>query len=446
METASNTPANTPSWARENFAAITATDGGSFGAVRVKAFERFCALGLPTTALEEWRYTNVAPIGKKRFRLAPAQAVGPEILAPYIPADLAPHRLVFVNGAFAPTLSDTSGLAAGLAVGSLRSAWTGNGSAALAPLVEANLARHAAFDEHPFVALNTALVTDGAVVRVARGTVVEKPIHIIHVSTASLDEVVTAPRVLVVVEENSVATVLESFVTVGAGGALTTAVTEIVAGENAEVHHYRVQEESTDSYHFSTVQIASAARARVRTAAFSFGGRLVRNEVNAVMKGAECFTGMFGLTVIGGEQHVDNHTVLDHAEPRCESRELYKGIYADSSSGVFNGTIIVRPDAQKTNAFQSNRALLLSEEASIDSKPQLKIWADDVKCTHGATVGQLDEAGLFYLRSRGIPFTAARAMLIHAFASEVVSEIGLRPLKGYLESRLLEKLGGSAAA
>lgn len=441
METVTNTPA----WARDSFAAIAAGMGDPFQVVRAAAFERFRALGLPTTAQEEWRYTNVAPLGRAHFRLPSTRAVTAEVLASYTPAGLEAHRLVFVNGAFEPALSSGGALPTGLTVGSLRSAWSGNGSAALAPLVEANLARHAAFDDHPFVALNTALVTDGAIVRISRGKAVERPVHILHVSTDEAGDIVTAPRVLVVAEDGATATILESFISSGAGSAVTTAVTEIVAGENAEVHHYKVQEESPATYHLSTIQIAAATAARVRTATFSFGSRLARNEVNAVMRGTDSFTGMFGLTVIGSEQHVDNHTVLDHAAPRCESRELYKGVYADSSSGVFNGTIIVRPDAQKTNAFQSNRALLLSDEASIDSKPQLKIWADDVKCTHGATVGQLDEAGLFYLRSRGIPYPAARAMLIHAFASEVVSEVGLEPLKGYLERRLTEKLGGAEA-
>jgi len=432
---------NAPAWAAENFKTIDG--GGSFYPVRADAFKRFAALGLPTTSNEEWKYTNVSPLTKTEFKLAQAGVVGADALAPFLPTGLSTHKLVFVNGAWSPELSAIGALPQGLAIESLKNAWSGGSK--LGALVHDNLAKHAAYAEHPFVALNTALVIDGAVIWVEKGANLETPVHIVHVTTAQKSELMTAPRVLVVVEANAVATVVESFVSFGSAATMTAAVTEIVAAENAEVDHYKLVEEGSAAYHLGTVQISEGARARVRTTTFSLGGRLVRNEVNATLNGEDAFTGMYGLTVLNGAQHVDNHTVLDHAKPRCESRELYKGIYADTSSGVFNGTIIVRPDAQKTNAFQSNRALLLSEDASIDSKPQLKIWADDVKCTHGATVGQLDEDAMFYLRSRGIPYGTARAMLIHAFASEVVGEVRLAPLKGYLEQRLLEKLGQPGA-
>lgn len=431
----------TPAWAEENFKAIDG--GGSFHPVRTQAFKRFAALGIPTPASEEWKYTNVTSLAKTAFKLASTGAIEAEAIAPFLPTGLSTHRLVFVNGAWNAALSAVTDLPRGLSIESLKTAW--NGGSELESIVQANLAKHATFEEHPFVALNTALVTDGAVIRVEKGALPQTPVHIVHVTTAERGELMTAPRVLVVVEENAVATVIESFVSFGTAATMTAAVTEIVAAENATVDHYKLVEEGSAAYHLGTVQVTEAARAQVRTTTFSLGGRVVRNEVNATLNGENAFTGMYGLTVLSGAQHVDNHTVLDHAKPRCESRELYKGIYADTSSGVFNGTIIVRPDAQKTNAFQSNRALLLSEEASIDSKPQLKIWADDVKCTHGATVGQLDEDAMFYLRSRGIPYATARAMLIHAFASEVVGEVRLAPLKGYLEKRLLEKLGQPGA-
>lgn len=427
---------NTPAWAEENFKAIDG--GGSFYPVRADAFKHFSSLGLPTTANEEWKYTNVSSLAKMSFKLAGRGSVDAQSIAPFLPAGLSTHKVVFVNGAWSAELSDMGDLPRGLSIESLKTSWSE--SSKLAPLVQANLAKHAAYSDHPFVALNTAFVTDGAVIRIEKGAVIDSPVHIVHVSTAEKGELITTPRVLVVVEANAVGTLIESFVSFSAAATMTTAVTEIVAGENAEFDHYKLVEEGPEAYHLGTVQVSEATRARVRTSTFSLGGKLVRNEVNATLQGEDAFAGMFGLSVLNGAQHVDNHTVLDHAKPRCESRELYKGIYADTSSGVFNGTIIVRPDAQKTNAFQSNRALLLSEDASIDSKPQLKIWADDVKCTHGATVGQLDEDGMFYLRSRGIPYDTARAMLVHAFASEVVNEVRVAPLKSYLETRLLEKL------
>jgi Fe-S cluster assembly protein SufD len=433
METVSNAPA----WAEANFKSIDS--GGSFHGVRTSAFQRFQALGLPTPANEEWKYTNVGALAKTPFALGDVGPIANEALAPFLPAGLTTIRLVFVNGVLNNNLSQPSPGIAGLTIESLQGFLSGQGGS-LGNVVASHFAKHAAYSEHAFVALNTAFVTDGAVIKVERGKRIETPIHIVHVTTAQQAELMTAPRVLVVAEAHAVVNVIESFLTFGSTPTLTTAVTEIVADENAEVHHYKLAEEGPAAYHVSTVQIAQAASSRVRTTTFSFGGKVVRNEVNATLQGEECSTGMLGLTVLKGDQHVDNHTVLDHAKPRCESRELYKGIYADRSSGVFNGTIIVRPDAQKTNAFQSNRALLLSTEASIDSQPQLKIWADDVKCTHGATVGQLDEDSLFYLRSRGIPYETARGMLIHAFAGEVVSEIGIKELKAYVEDRLEKAL------
>lgn len=402
--------------------------------MRRQAFDRFLQLGFPTTLHEEWRYTNVSPVVKVPHKLAEkanADGLNLETLFPFV-SDASP-RLVFVNG-FLDEKASYLPAAKGISLGNIASA---DGSA-----VSRHLARHASYDQQPFVALNTAFLRDGAFVHIQKGAVIAEPIVLLFIS--SEEEAVSYPRVLVIAEESSQVTLIEAF----AGAAeryISTPVTEIVALERSVVDHYRVQTESISASHISALQIEQLAGSVVRTHTFSFGGRLVRNDLNLVLNGEGTESTMNGLSVLCADQHVDNHTAIDHAKPNCFSHELYKGIYSDRSKGVFNGTITVRPDAQKTNAIQSNQSLLLSDEASVDTKPQLKIWADDVKCTHGATIGQLDDQAMFYIRSRGVGEKDARHMLIQAFASEVVT--GVRPdrLRSYLEEALLAKLAIGAA-
>jgi Fe-S cluster assembly protein SufD len=319
--------------------------------------------------------------------------------------------------------------------------------------VQQHLARYARYRDRAFVALNTALMEDGAYVRIPRGVIVEEPIHLLFVgSAADGAPAVSHPRILIVAEENSQATVIETFVGVGDGVGrptpglpdggvyFTNAVTEIVAAENAVLDHYRVQRESETAFHIATQWVQQARSSNFASHAISLGGALVRTDITAVLDGPGIESTLNGLYVVGGQQHVDTHTAIDHAQPHCNSHELYKGILDGRATAVFNGKIFVRQDAQKTDAKQTNQNLLLSRDAVIDTKPQLEIFADDVRCTHGATVGQLDADALFYLRSRGIDAAEARALLTYAFASDILGRIKVAPLRTALEELLFTRL------
>ncbi|MCB0322423.1 MAG: Fe-S cluster assembly protein SufD [Bdellovibrionales bacterium] len=444
MEKQASPTTNTPPWVRTNFEQfereLNGSAGSTFHELRRKAFDRFVALGLPTTKHEDWKYTNVQSLAKTTFvPSAPGATVelsAVESLSQMLPEAV---RVVFVDGRLSASLSSLEGLAAGAQVGSLAAVLAGaEGSEALRQMVEAHLGRIAPFDEESFVALNTAFVHDGAVIRIERGANVEVPILLLFLTSAS-EKVVSHPRVLIVAEAASSATVVECYAG-GTNAYFTSGVSEVFVEQDAVLDHYKLNLEGPSAYHVSTIQVEQEAKSTFATNAFSFGGALVRNEVNPTLKGEGISTVMNGLSVLAGEQHVDNHTIIDHAKPNCESKEWYKGIYADRSHGVFNGTIIVRQDAQKTNAIQSNQSLLLSKDADVDTKPQLKIWADDVRCTHGATIGQLDEDALFYLRSRGIGKDAAYDVLIEAFAADIINEVKPEALRGFLNTLLLEKL------
>ena len=412
-----------------------------FHAVRKNAFDQLTQNGFPAPKDEEWRYTNLTPVRSGSFKLATkpsAQLVATcDFAGANVPGMDVAARMTFVNGFFQAERSDVANLPKGVEVYPFAAVFKEKG--AICDLLNAHLGKFAG-NETAFSALNTAFVRDGALVIFRKNATCKTPVHLVFGSTGETD-VVTHPRMLVIAEDGAQGSIVESFSGPAGQKYFTCAVAEFVVGAGASVDHYRVQQESTEALHITTIQGDISKNGTLRTHTFSFGGKLVRNDVNARLSGSAANATLNGLTVISGDQHVDNHTLLDHAEPHCESHELYKGIYGEKSQGVFSGTIIVRQDAQKTNAFQSNQSLLLSDEATINSKPQLKIWADDVKCTHGATVGQLDEDGLFYLRSRGVSREAARNMLIHAFASKVISEVQVEPLRERLETILFEKLG-----
>jgi Fe-S cluster assembly protein SufD len=307
--------------------------------------------------------------------------------------------------------------------------------------VEPYLARYANYQTNPFVALNTANFADGLFIHIAKGAVVEEPIVLIVQSSANGHPTATHPRILIVAESNSHATIVERYA--GNGGAyLTNSVTEIVAADHAVIDHYKLQTESANAFHVSTLQIQLGRDTNFRSHSLAFGGALVRNDVNAVLsEGCECT--LNGLYLVNGGQHIDNHTTIDHAKPHAASHELYKGILEGHSTAVFNGKILVRKDAQKTDAKQTNKNLVLSEDAVINTKPELQILADDVRCTHGATIGQLDKEAIFYLQSRGIGLADARDLLIYAFARDIVDRIKVAPLRDQLEKLLLEKLHGT---
>jgi Fe-S cluster assembly protein SufD len=418
-------------------AAFEALDAASpLHEVRRAAFEHFSETGWPTTRDEAWRYTNVRPIADTAFTVPGPDGgdVAADRLAEHrFGADC--HELVFVNGRYAPGLSSTADPGAGIRVRDLRSALAEEPGA-----LDPCLARYARYDDNAFAALNTAFIEDGAVVMLPAGATLEHPVHLVFVTATGPDPVITHPRVLVVAEAGSRATVIERYVGLGDGVGLTNAVTEIVAGEKAEVDHYRVQRETARSFHVSTLTAHLAGDNDVRSLCFNDGAGLARHDINAILNGAECDATFNGLGLACGDQLVDNNLRIDHLKPNCRSWQYYKSILDDRSTGVFAGRIYVAEDAQKTDAKQTNMSLLLSDDAHAYTQPQLEIFADDVKCTHGATVGQLEETELFYLRARGIPADAAHSMLVYAFAKETLGEVRPEPLRRHLEHVLLERL------
>ena len=406
--------------------------------LRQRAFASFSELGFPTTRDEAWRFTNISPITGTSFVPAPPADVKAAALAPFmLPASDGRLALAFVNGRYAPELSTLADLPDGVVVAPLGELLTADPAA-----VEPLLGRTATFDDRAFGALNTALVTDGAVVRLAPNTVLESPIHLLFVST-STEAAIQHPRVLVHAGENSQARIVESYAGLGESRYLTNAVTEITLDANAVVDHYKLLRETVQAYHVASMHLRLARSSTFSSNAITLGGGLVRNEVDALLDGEGVTCTLNGLYLANGRRLVDNHTTIHHAKPHCDSHELYKGILDGQAHAVFNGKIIVAIDAQKTDAKQTNKALLLSDDAQINTKPELEIFADDVRCTHGATVGQLDADALFYLRSRGLGEAQARSVLIHAFASDLLDRIAIASIRARLDAELLQQLPGA---
>jgi Fe-S cluster assembly protein SufD len=403
--------------------------------LRHQAIDRFATLGFPTLKMEEWRFTNVAPIARTEFNLAPER--GGIVLG-----DLAPYRyadsiqLTVVNGHLVPEFSDLRCLPEGVIVCSMAESLASH-----AEKIDEYLGKYAGFENHAFVALNTALFRDGVFVYVPKGVVVERPINLVNIARPTGDQPVAMfPRNLFVASESSQVTLVEQFATVGEGSYLTSPVTEIVVEDNATVDHYKLQRESSEAFHMATFQIHLGRDGNFSSHSISWGGGLVRNDVNAVLDGEGSEATLNGLYMVEGNQLVDNHMRVDHAQAHCDSHELYKGILEGKSRAVFNGRIYVHEGAQKTDAKQTNRNLLISRDAVCNSNPQLEIFADDVKCTHGSTVGQLDDLAVFYLRSRGIGEEAARSLLTYAFAADIVERIKVQPVRQDLEEFLFRRL------
>ncbi|MBA3296896.1 MAG: Fe-S cluster assembly protein SufD [Acidobacteria bacterium] len=407
--------------------------------LRDRAATRFTALGFPTVRDEDWRFTNVAPIAAIDFEPAPHAPVSLAVIDALPYASLS-SRLVVVNGRFSAELSRLIGLPSGVRAGSLAVAVTGH-----AEVVQRYLGQLADFGSRGFVALNTALAIDGAYVYVPDGVILEQPFEILYVSAGGERPEMTQARTLIVAGERSQSRIIETYVSLRGGTYFTNGVTEVFAGEDSVIDHYKVQQEGLEAFHIASLFVNAQRHANFSSHSFSLGARLARNDADAILdgEGAECT--LNGLYLADGDRMVDNHTTIDHAKAHCPSHEIYKGIIGGRARAIFNGKIIVRQDAQKTDAKQTNRALLLSDDASINTKPQLEIFADDVKCTHGATIGQLDEDALFYLRARGLTYFEARDMLIHAFAGEILDRVQVQPLKIALEAELYTQLARDLA-
>ncbi len=411
---------------------------GRIGSLRSEAIGRFEELGFPTKRLEEWRSTDVRPIAQSSITFeASAGLVTESDVADYRYPDTC--ELVLVNGVYRPELSRLADLPEGVVVSSLVEAWSEHPD-----LVEPHLGCHAKFESHAFVALNTALHENGVFVFVPRGVVVETPIHVLHIGRGAAQAVASFPRNLFVAEESSQCRVIEQYATAEAsqtaGSTFVAPVTEIILAPSAVVDHYKLQRESTDAFHMATFQIYLERASNFTSQSISWGGGLVRNDVNAVLAGEGCEATLNGLYMVEGRQLVDNHMRVDHVAAHCDSHELFKGILEGHARAIFSGRIFVHKGAQKTDAKQTNRNLLLSPTALVNSNPQLEIFADDVRCTHGSTVGQLDELAVFYLRSRGIGEEAAKSLLTYAFAADIVQRIKDKSVRRDLEEFLFRRL------
>ena len=403
------------------------------------AFERFEALGFPTTKNEDWHFTSVAPIAEAAFppRLSPGGDVKAEQLAPFTFGATDWPTIVFVNGVFAPDLSSLRTVPEGVRVYDMASAFR-NGD----PVVERHLSRYAAYELNTFTALNSAFVQDGAVVTIAKEFEVDRPIHVLFVSDANLAKTQSNPRTLIIAERQSKATVIESYVSTSEAAYFTNAVTEVLLEDGANLSHLKIQRESPRAFHVGTIETEQKRDSHYQSFSFATGGILSRTNVYTTLDGEGAGATLNGLYMLDGEQHCDHQTRIEHAQPNCFSRELYKGVLDGASHGVFNGKVYVDPIAQKTDGKQTNNVLLLSERAQVDTKPQLEIFADDVKCTHGATVGRIDETALFYMKSRGVNKELARRLLTYAFAAEVLETIEVERVRLELERATLERFTG----
>jgi Fe-S cluster assembly protein SufD len=407
--------------------------------VRRAAMDRFAATGFPAARDEEWRFTPIAPIAQGTWRQSGGSARGITRgqLDPFIFGHPEWTTLVFVDGAFSDRLSSGGPLPPGVRVGSLAESLRADGV-----LLEKHLARHAPIESNPFTALSTAFMRDGGFVYVPANTDLPRPVHLVFVATARAAGTVTHPRNLIVVDRGARASVIESYVTLAPGSIYwTNAVTEVVAGANSWLEHTRIQRESERAYHVGLTHVEQQRDSHYRSFAMAMGSALARHNLSTRLSGENVETLLYGLYLTRGEQLTDTHTVIYHDQPNCRSWEVYKGVLDDRSRAVFNGKVFVKPEAQKTDAKQTNRNLLLSDAAKVNTKPQLEIFADDVKCTHGATVGRLDDVALFYARSRGLPADEARRLLTYAFAAEVIEEVVLEPVRDELERLVHERLG-----
>jgi Fe-S cluster assembly protein SufD len=404
-------------------------------AMRTRAMESFATLGFPTTKNEDWHFTSVSPITESEFTfvLAATGDVRESDLTQFAFGDDW-HTAVFVNGRFAPELSSLDALDSGLRFVPLADAWTSAPDLAkrVGTIVSAP-------ERHAFTQLNTAFMPDGAVVHVGRDVRVLHPIHLVFVTDANAAKTVMYPRNLIVLERGAKATVVESYVSLSDATYLTNAVTEVAVDDGATLEHYKIQRESRRAFHVGTAEARQGRDSHYISFSFATGAELSRTNVYTNLDGEGCGATLNGLYMLDGDQHCDHQTRIEHTQPNCFSREVYKGVLDGRSHGVFNGKVYVHPIAQKTDGKQTNNTLLLSKDARVDTKPQLEIFADDVKCTHGATVGRLDEMALFYMKSRGVNAETARRLLVYAFAAGVVETIEQPELREVLERITLER-------
>ena len=411
--------------------------------LREAAFDRFKELGFPSVKEEDWKYTNVAPLTKLSFQPAgdeTGRAVTRTEVTELGCVEAQDSQLVFVNGVLRKDLSSLKNLPTGVIARGLDEAIN---EPSHEELIREHLARGVGYNTNGFVALNTAMLAGGAFVLIPKNVEADQPLSLLFISAGN---VASFPRVLVMAEANSKATIIESYASAGAGVSFTNAVVEVVLQDGARLEHYKVQRESVEAFHIASTHATLGTNASYDSTAINFGAQLSRHDVAIQMdhEGAECWVD--GLYVVSSGQHTDTHSVIDHQQPHCTSHQLYKGILDGKSRAVFNGKVFVRHGAQKTDAMQTNKNLLLSREARVDTKPQLEILADDVKCAHGAAVGQIDEDELFYLQTRGIHGELARNLLTYGFAEEVIGKIKIDSIRSQLDEAVLHRLNARLEA
>lgn len=407
--------------------------------IRKAAVARFADAGFPSTKDEDWRFTNVDKIKDLAFKLqfeAPPMVDVPSLSSVSHLGSLDSHRLVFVDGVYAPDLSDPIVADDGVTVCDMKHAFE------IDPLhLQEHVTRYSQHDQNAFTALNTAYFSEGAVICLKRNAVASKPIHLVFLATGAEEGITTHPRNLVTVESGASVTLVEEYVSLGGGApTFTNAVSEFEVGDNAYVEHIKIQDEAIESFHVAGIYARLGRDCRFRSHSLALGAAISRNNIRTRLNGPGLECVLNGLYLTKGNQVADHHMIVDHAEPHCDSHEYFNGILDDQSRGVFHGRILVRPHAQKTDAKQTNKNLLLSDDATANTKPQLEIYADDVKCTHGATIGQMDEEAIFYLRARGVPHAVARQMLMHAFAGEITDRIEFEAIRECLDRTVWDRL------
>ncbi len=406
-------------------------------ASRDVALATFEEKGFPDLKIEDWKYTDVRPIEKRLFKLAQKanHPIDAATINTCLCKDMACHLMVFVDGRYSQNLSDPGSSAGLVAIKDLRTALTED-----ADVLEANLGKIADASKSGFSALNMALMNDGAYIHIADNASLELPIHLMFFSSGKEQTITSQARILIMAGAGSQAKVIESYHSVTDNVYFNNITTEIKTGENASIEHYKLQQENNKAFHIATLQVDQAKDSTFTSFSISMGARIARNDINAWMgdEGATC--NLYGLYITEGRQHSDFHTRIDHVKPHCNSSEFYKGILDGHSRAVFNGQVHIYPDAQKSAAEQGNNNLLLSRNAEVDTKPQLEIHADDVTASHGATVGQLDDDMMFYLRSRGIDYNSAQALLVYGFAHDIVEKMTIESLRYYLEVALVKRI------
>jgi Fe-S cluster assembly protein SufD len=404
---------------------------------REQALQSFGEMGFPNTRIEDWKYTNVRPIEKRQFRLSQDSdaEVDAQTLKRFLFADLPCHLMVFVDGRFSASLSDTSNLPKGLVFKDLATALKDHND-----LMQTHLGSTTDVSRNGFAAMNMAFMNDGALIKIDANTSVDLPIHLVFIGSGRQSEITNQMRILVVAGTSAQARIIENYVSLKDEVYFNNITTEVKLAANSNIEHYKIQQESLKSFHVAELQVEQDSDSTFTSYSFSLGAQIARNDIHSSMNAEGTTCNLYGLYVINGKQHTDFHTLVDHAKPHGTSNEIYKGILDGHSRAVFNGRVYVHPNAQKSDAQQSNKNLLLSKDAEIDTKPQLEIYADDVKCAHGATVGQLDENMLFYLRSRGIDNDSAHALLTYGFAHDIIEKMSLEPIKRYLEGLLVNRI------